>query len=244
MEAKSRSSLPLFGWSTCSFAPAKHLFAGGDMPTQAPHFFVVEDQTILRKLLISHLRAEYLGCDVTEATSLAELQKTDLSELRPDLTLVDLELPDGNSLEWVEQQLKTAHYPKMIVLTSVDEDYVLFRALHSSLPGFVHKNDEPAVLHQAIRTVLAGGVFFSATVQKMRSRMHSDPNFFNKVLSDREQKILEYLGQGLSNEEVAQLFGLRVSSVADHRKNIMCKLGLHSQTELMRYALEKGFSRI
>jgi DNA-binding NarL/FixJ family response regulator len=211
---------------------------------QPLHFLLVEDQTILRKLLSSHLQREFPECRLTEATSLADLKKLKFADLNPDLSIVDLELTDGNSLEWVEAQIKSPLHPKMIVLTSVQEDYVLFRAIHSNLPGFVHKNDDTSILHLAIKTVLAGGVFFSPTVQKMRSRMQSDPNFFTKVLSDREQKVLEYLGQGLSNEEVAQLFGLRESSVADHRKNIMSKLGLHNQAELMRYALEKGFSRI
>jgi DNA-binding NarL/FixJ family response regulator len=208
------------------------------------HFLVVEDQTILRKLLDSHLSREFPGSQLTEVGSLAELQKIDFRQVHPDLSIVDLELPDGNSLDWVVNYVKSPEQPKVVILTSVDEDYVLFRAIHSNLPGFVHKNDDPSILQLAINTVLAGGIFFSPTVRKMRSRMQSDPSFFTKILSDREQRILEYLGQGLSNEEVAQLFGLRVSSVADHRKNIMAKLNLHSQTELMRYALEKGFSRI
>lgn len=211
---------------------------------QSLHFLVVEDQTILRKLLHSHLTEEFPGCRITEASSMAELTKIDFSQLHPDLAIVDLELPDGNALDWVEERVRAPDQPKVIILTSVEEDYVLFRAIHSNLPGFVHKNDDTTILHLAIKTVLAGGVFFSPTVRKMRSRMQSDPSFFTKVLSDREQRILEYLGQGLSNEEVAQLFGLRVSSVADHRKNIMAKLNLHNQAELMRYALEKGFSRI
>lgn len=211
---------------------------------QPLHFLIVEDQTILRRLLQSHLQREYPTCNLSEATTMADLKRLKLGELRPDLSIVDLELPDGNSLEWVEAQIRSSMQPKIILLTSVQEDYVLFRAIHSNLPGFVHKNDDVSILHLAISTVLAGGVFFSPTVQKMRSRMQSDPNFFTKVLSDREQKVLEYLGQGLSNDEVAQLFGLRESSVADHRKNIMSKLGLHNQAELMRYALEKGFSRI
>lgn len=210
---------------------------------QPLHFLIVEDQTILRKLLQSHLTSEFPGCRLSEATSMTQLHGLDMAQLAPDLCIVDLELPDGNSLEWVEQQAKRAGHPKVLLLTSVEEDYVLFRAIHSNIPGFVHKNDDPTILHLAIQTVLAGGVFFSPTVQKMRSKMQRDPLFFTKVLSDREQKILEYLGQGLSNEEVAQLFGLKVSSVADHRKNIMSKLGLHNQAELMRYAMLKGFSR-
>ena len=161
-----------------------------------------------------------------------------------DLAIVDLELPDGNSMEWVIDWTDTGEQRKAIILTSVCEDYVLYQALHSNIPGFVHKNDEIQTLHLAIKTVLGDGVFFSSSVQRMRARMQRDPIFYNKVLSDREQEALIFLGQGLSNEEVAEYLGLKASSVQAHRKHIMSKLGIHSQVELMRYAVEKGFCKI
>ena len=96
----------------------------------------------------------------------------------------------------------------------------------------------------AIRTVLAGGIFFSPMVQRMRMRMQSGADFFNKILSEKEQEVLRYLGLGMADEEVAAVLGLQVSSIAIHRKHIMRKLDLHSQVDLMRYAIEKGFARI
>jgi DNA-binding NarL/FixJ family response regulator len=209
-----------------------------------PHFFLIEDQTILRQLLRTHLHQEFSAAKITETGTLSESQSIAASGVKFTLAIVDLELPDGNALAWVEQWSKTADAPKIILLTSVSEDYALYRALHSNIPGFVHKTDDTSMLHLAIRTVLGGGVFFSPTVQKMRARMQTDPSFFPKILSEKEQKILELLGQGLSNEQAGALLGIKVLTVADHRRNIMQKLDLHNQAELMRYALEKGFSHI
>lgn len=209
-----------------------------------PHFFLIEDQTILRQLLRTHLHQEFPAAKITETGTLSESQSIAASGVKFTLAIVDLELPDGNALAWVEQWSKTAAAPKIILLTSVSEDYALYRALHSNIPGFVHKTDDTSMLHLAIRTVLGGGVFFSPTVQKMRARMQTDPSFFPKILSEKEQKILELLGQGLSNEQAGALLGIKVLTVADHRRNIMQKLDLHNQAELMRYALEKGFSHI
>lgn len=203
----------------------------------------MEDQLLLRQLLAGHLRTEFPGCQISEAGSLAELRASEKKLRQLDLAIVDLELPDGNALDWVEDWVKSQAEPRVIILSASSEDYVLFRALRSNLPGFVHKSDDTELLHLAIKAVLAGGVFFSSTVQRMRSRMQTDPGFFNRVISEREQKILELLGQGLSNDEVAQLLGLKEATVSDHRKNIMSKLDLHSQSELMRYARAKGFSR-
>lgn len=209
-------------------------------------FFILEDQTILRELLRKHLQSEYPGCHITEAHNLEQAKTAMAVSSEYDLAIVDLELPDGNSMSWIVNWTNGASETprKAIILTSVSEDYVLYQALHSNIPGFVHKNDEIETLHLAIKSVLAGGVFFSSSVQRMRARMQRDPIFYNKVLSDREQEALVYLGQGLSNEEVAEYLGLKASSVQAHRKNIMAKLGIHSQVELIRYAIEKGFCKI
>jgi DNA-binding NarL/FixJ family response regulator len=210
---------------------------------QVLHFLLVEDQQLLRELLRSHLQNEFPGCKIVEVETLAGLASISSSSVF-DLTIVDLELPDGNSMEWVIERVKQPTEPRMLILSSSDEDYVLYRALHSNIPGFVHKNDSTETLLAAIRAVLGGDVFFSSTVQKMRSRMQKDPLFFAKILSDREQEILKYIGRGLRNAEVAQMVHppLSESTVADHRKRIMNKLKLHREADLIRYAQEKGFN--
>jgi DNA-binding NarL/FixJ family response regulator len=206
-------------------------------------FLLVEDQQLLRELLRAHLEHEFPGCRIIEIETLAELANVK-SDSAFDLSIVDLELPDGNAMEWVIDRVKQPLEPRVLILSSSDEDYVLYRALHSNIPGFVHKNDSTETLLSAIKTVLGGDVFFSSTVQKMRSRMQSEPLFFAKILSDREQEILKYIGRGLRNAEVAQMVDppLSESTVADHRKRIMQKLKLHREADLIRYAQEKGFS--
>jgi len=206
-------------------------------------FLLVEDQQLLRELLRVHLEQEFPGCSIVEIETLAGLSIVKSDSIF-DLSIVDLELLDGNAMEWVIERVKQPTEPRVLILSSSDEDYVLYRALHSNIPGFVHKNDSTETLLAAIKTVLGGDVFFSSTVQKMRSRMQSDPLFFAKILSDREQEILKYIGRGLRNTEVAQMVAppLSESTVADHRKRIMQKLKLHREADLIRYAQEKGFS--
>ena len=212
------------------------------MPARRPHFLVVEDETLLRQLLCQHLRGAYPGSKITEAATLAEAKSHAAGSF--DLAIVDLELSDGNSLEWAQDWAAKDDCPRIIILSSHDEDLILYRALRSRIPGFVHKNDATEVLHAAIKTVLAEGTFFSPTVQRMRMQMQSHSDFFNKILSEKEQEVLKYLGAGMADEEVAAVLGLQALSIAVHRKHIMRKLDLHSQVELMRYAIEKGFARI
>ena len=73
--------------------------------------------------------------------------------------------------------------------------------------------------------------------------MRSDPVAFAKVLSEREQELLHLLGRGFSNEDAAAKMGLTAWTVHSHRRNIMKKLGVATQAELIRYALRKGFVR-
>jgi DNA-binding NarL/FixJ family response regulator len=214
-------------------------------PQRPPlRILLVEDQTILRELLIAKLRAEYPACEVAEVVDLAGLRAITASKNSFDLWILDLELPDGSALEWIENWAKEQMSPKAIILSSSNEDRVLFRALHSNLPAFVHKDDGIDMLQLAIKTVLAGGVFFSPSVQRLRSKMQADPVFFDRILTKTEQEVLALAGQGLSNEEIAQELGIREQTAGVHRKHIMSKLEVHTQADLIRYAIKKGFSKM
>ncbi len=209
------------------------------------HFLLVEDQTIVRELMAADLMKRYPGSKITQAGSLAELNQLGAKGLSGlSLAIVDLELPDGNALDWAEAYAARPDSPKIVILSAIKEDFILFRALRSSIPGFVHKTDGRETLTLAIDAILSGHAFFSPTVQHLRKAMHADPAFFNKILTDKEQHVLRMIGEGLSNEEIAEVEGSKVSTIVDHRKNLMNKLGIHSATELMRYALTKGFARI
>jgi DNA-binding NarL/FixJ family response regulator len=100
------------------------------------------------------------------------------------------------------------------------------------------------MLQLAIKTVLAGGIFLSPSVQRLRSKMQADPVFFDRILTKTEQEVLTLAGQGLSNEEIAQALGIREQTAGVHRKHIMNKLDLHTQADLIRYAIKKGFSKV
>ncbi len=207
-------------------------------------FLVVEDQTLVRQLLIADIQKKIPGCRIIEAGSLEELTRLDSKGLGPvSLAIVDLELPDGNALDWVEAYTARPERPKVLLLSSMVEDFVLARALRTQTAGFVHKNDSRESLMTAIELVLAGNLYYSPTVQRLRTAMNSDPDLFSKILSEKEQEILKLIAEGNSNEEIAEIEGSKVTTILFHRKNIMHKLNIHSAPELMRYAFQKGFAR-
>ena len=196
------------------------------------NYALVEDQTIVRQML----REKIPGC-IWEGSCLADLDNLP----QVDLLILDLELPDGNALDWMEFRKKL---PPILILTSVKEDVLVYRALKTDAVGLVHKEDPIEVLQAAITAVSHGGVYYSKTFQQFRTRINADPVAYHKLLTPREQEVLGYLGQGLSSSEVAQIIGLRESGVNDHKSTIMRKIGVKSHPELMRYALAKGFAKI
>ena len=117
--------------------------------------------------------------------------------------------------------------------------------LNSGIHGYVDKNRQSVdALKFAINEVINGRVFFAEVVQQVRQRLRMEPGAFPKLLSPREQEVLSVLGGGLNDEDAAQELRLSRFTVGCHRRNIMSKLGVHRTPDLIRYAVNKGFSKL
>jgi DNA-binding NarL/FixJ family response regulator len=210
--------------------------------TTAHAFLIVEDETMMRHFIRRTLQESHPEYEIIEASTLAEAMAQEGKMFA--LAIIDIQLLDGNTLDWIHQWVPKPDSPPVIVLTSHDEDSVLFRSLHSGVRGFVRKADSPELLSEAIQSVLRGGTYHSPAAKQKLVEIRATPDFYGKILSVREQELIKHLGLGLTNEEVAAIVGLKTITVAEHRRNIMRKLGLHTQVELIKYAHAKGFSRI
>jgi len=205
---------------------------------------LVEDQVMFRSslsiLLQTKLGATVVG-EYGSGFAFLEAQPT-LGAI--DLILLDIQLPGDDGITLAGRFAALIPGVKVILLSSIREDYLLNKALQSGADGYVHKDDSPEALAGAIQTVMQGGCYFGYTVQQLRRQMGVDPDCFTKVLSGKEQEVLELLGQGLSNEEAAPMLALSPETVQTHRRNIMRKLGLHTALQLQAYALKRGFTTV
>lgn len=207
-------------------------------------FALVEDQVMFRSLLHRLLVEECKGKVLFEAGSLAELRAKIPVLKTADLLLLDIRLPDGDGVDFVDEMVAAQVAVPVLLFSSSCEDYIVHRVSRSFVQGFVHKDEDPKVLLTAIQMVVAGGAFFSPRFVERQRALAKTPGTFEKKLSPREQELLRYIGAGFSDAETAAALGMSASTAQTHRRNVMAKLDLHSAKELQAYALRTGFTTI
>lgn len=161
----------------------------------------------------------------------------------PDLVLLDLHLPGLDGFGVVAALRHAKPEIRILVLSSHCDVHTVYRIERSRVQGFVDKNTSAvSSLKQAITAVSSGQTYFSEAFRRVKTARLDDPFSFDKVLSDRECTLLALIGEPLTDAEIAERLELSRSTVEKHRFNIMGKLGLKSTAQLVRYAVEHGFT--
>jgi two-component system, NarL family, response regulator NreC len=206
---------------------------------------LVDDHAVvrsgLRMLLGTEDDVEIVGEAGTASEALAIT-----AELRPDVILMDIGLPDKSGIE-ATREIK-AQFPEVaiVALTIHEDEEYFFKMLEAGASGYVPKRAAPEELLRAIRAAAHGEVYLYPSMAKLlvRDYLTSEPadkgQSAGKDLTHREQEVLTHLAEGESNEEIAKALVISPKTVARHRENIMRKLNLHSRAELVRYAIRKG----
>ncbi|MBI5277169.1 MAG: response regulator transcription factor [Burkholderiales bacterium] len=163
-------------------------------------------------------------------------------ELDFDVLVLDLSMPGRSGMELIK--LVKAEKPKLkiLVLSMHQETQYAVRAIKSGASGYLTKESAPALLEQAIRKIAAGGAYISAEVaeQLALGAMPGSEAVPHESLSDREFQVFRMLVAGQSVTDIAQQLHLSVKTVSTHKANLMQKLGLPNQSELVRYAIKHG----
>jgi DNA-binding NarL/FixJ family response regulator len=204
---------------------------------------LADDHGIVRKGLRAILEAEHIDV-VAEASNGREAVKL-CEQLRPDVAIVDIGMPQLNGIDATGLIRKASPNTQVLILSMhTDESYIL-RALASGAKGYVLKDAADDEVLPATRALLQGKSYFSPAiartlledyVRNLRQRGLED-SF--ELLTDREKEVLQLLAEGRSNKEVANVLGLSVTTVETHRTNLMQKLDLHSTAEIVLYAVRK-----
>ena len=159
-----------------------------------------------------------------------------------DLVAVDISLPGRNGLELIQDvKREKPSLPVLVVSTHAEKDYAL-RALKLGASGYVSKKSAPDVLVTAVQRVLSGRRYISpALAEQLAGAMAGDTlGVSHETLSNRELLVLQLIASGKTIKEISADLALSVKTVATYRSRIAEKMGLSSNVELTRYAMQHG----
>jgi DNA-binding NarL/FixJ family response regulator len=195
---------------------------------------IVDDHPVVRASL-RHLVELTEGWTVVGEADDGKHAVFDVEQLRPDIVLMDLEMPELDGIEATRQIVERCGTPVLIVSMHADRERVL-AALRAGARGFLLKSASHHELHHAIAAVAAGEIWISSTVAGyvvavIQTMAPATP------LTERQLQVLRQLGRGMSAREVAQVLGIGVKTVESHRAEIMRRLDIATISDLVRYAM-------
>jgi DNA-binding NarL/FixJ family response regulator len=160
-------------------------------------------------------------------------------ELRPDLIVLEVSMPELNGVE-VTRQIRQSLPASILIVTMYDSERMARAAIEAGASGYLSKADAGQVLIEAVRALLGHQTFVSDRVHLAdgvgASKPASGPSR-GDALTPREREVMQLLAEGRSNKEVAVALDISPKTVETHRARIFAKLHLHSMNELVRYAI-------
>ena len=167
-------------------------------------------------------------------------------ELKPDLVVMDISMPDMTGIQATEKIRKELPQVQVLGLTMHEEDSYVFELLKVGAAGYVLKRAAAEDLVSAVRAAHRGEAFLYPSVAKMVVQDYLQRTSAKEReqaldgLTEREREVLTLVAEGLTNQEIADRLFISIKTVQTHRAHIMEKLNLHDRTELVRYAIRKG----
>ncbi len=200
--------------------------------------FLLDDHEIVRRGIKDLLESEG-DIEVVGESGLAREAARRIHALKPDVAILDGRLPDGSGVEVCREVRSVDPTIAALILTSYDDDDALFAAIMAGAAGYILKQVGGHDLIETVRRVAAGQSTLDPSVtarvlDRLRNGPRADPEL--EALSAQEQRILELVGQGLTNREIAERMYLAEKTVKNYVSSMLAKLGLSSRTQAAIFA--------
>jgi DNA-binding NarL/FixJ family response regulator len=213
----------------------------------AHRIYIVEDHPVMRQGYAALIDRE-MDLTICGEAATVDVARQQIAEVHPDFVILDLSLEGGSGLELIKDlQTRWPDLPILIV-SMHDETLYADRALQAGARGYLMKNEAAEKVDEAIRRILNGEIYLSESLSKeilMQFAGRKDTANQSPLaqLSDRELEVFEYLGQGQTTREIAEILVLSPKTIDSYRTRIKDKLAIDSNAELQRRAflwVERG----
>jgi len=185
-----------------------------------------------------------IAAEIANGKDLVEYARTHTA----DVYVVDISMPVLNGIEAVDRMVKQDPDVKIVILSMYDDRISVEKALKAGAKGFIVKVSATDEIVDAIEEVCAGRFYLCSKVSK-----YIVQGFLGKTgarkrditgLTPKEKEVLQLIAEGYSSKQIAKSFNLSLNTIHVHRNNIMKKLGIHKQAELVRYAIKEGIAQL
>ena len=198
----------------------------------------VDDHRLMREG-VARIVGVHADMEVVGGASNGEQAVAQFVEQRPDVTLMDLQLPVVNGIEAIRRIRQIDPSARIVVLTMYEGDENIHRAFDAGAMGYVLKDAIPDDLIHVIREVHAGRRVMGPDIQRALAQRATQ-----RTLTVREQQVLELLSQGMRNKEIASALGITADTTGAHVKSIYAKFGVHDRTAALAEAIRRGIIHI
>jgi DNA-binding NarL/FixJ family response regulator len=202
---------------------------------------IVDDHEVVREGLRTFLELQD-GVEVVGEAGDGEAAVAAVSELEPDVVLMDLVMPRLDGVGAMRELRARESRARVIVLTSFTDDAKLLPAIHAGAAGYLLKNVRPAELARAVRAAHAGEALLDPAVAARLVEAIAEPAHVARddELTPREREILAHIARGLSNKRIAFELGVSEKTVKNHVSHVLAKLGVADRTQAALYAVRAG----
>jgi len=206
-----------------------------------PSIIIVDDHLIFRQGLKAMISAENIATIIGEASNGVDFLKL-LTVNKPDLVLMDIDMPQMNGMEATLKAIEMIPDIKIIALTMFGDEEYYYRMIELGVKGFILKSAGIAELERAISDVSKGKSYFSnellQRIIQNFSKNSTQKKQVHKDLSEREIEVLSYICKGLTTTEIAEILCLSPKTIKSHRANILEKTACKNTPTLILYALK------